>query len=137
MWWWGLHKEQLCASGASGYSPDRVLRGRMPEVWQHGPIESSQLREAGRRSVCTLCTGGETEASGRPVAQGWDSSPGLWILEMGASPCLPVTSALQPAPLCSPSTNEWCLLVPSLGLWQSLELGEIARRLWRNKEAGR
>lgn len=35
IWWWGLYKEQLCASGISGHSPHRVLRGRMPEVWLH------------------------------------------------------------------------------------------------------
>lgn len=95
----GAHREQLCASGASGYSPAGVLRGRMPEVWRHGPIESSQLLEADRWRLCALCIGEETEASGRPVRAELGLPVSASVFSHGVPlPRLPLTSALQPAP---------------------------------------
>lgn len=75
----------------------------MPEVWRHSLLQSSQLPEADRWDLCALWIGQETEASGRPVGQRWDFSPGLWIPPLGAlTPfathlCLPASSPWLPS----------------------------------------
>lgn len=82
--------------------------------------------------LCALCVGEETEASGRPgraelgLQSGSLDSP-AWCLYPACHSPLPYSQF----PFAFPAVPS------SLGFWQSLEPGEIAPRLWRNKEARR
>jgi hypothetical protein len=49
----GLYKEQLCASGIPGCSPNRAVRERMPEVWPHCLL----------KSILSVASGGYRECS--------------------------------------------------------------------------
>jgi hypothetical protein len=116
----GLYKEQLCASGIPGCSPNRAVRERMPEVWPHCLL----------KSILSVASGGYRECSpsfyrvGKPKLRWGVGGVRRAELELKSQP---VDSA----------ASHLCLPAPSQHACVCSGLGEITLWLYRNKESRR